>query len=155
MECGGIRLFFLYIHLTLYYTAAFTMSAPLNNTLEPRKCSHSSCRNILPLPEPHKKSFSTCDSCRARDAAYKKRKRQADKDHTKRPAPPPPGQSSEEQQAGGAAVMANGDSENGHAPERPFESGSEDEESNVSDVSIIIVRIIYLPAAVNPDPLWR
>ena len=49
--------------------------------------------------------------------------------------------------------MANGDNENGHAPERPFESGSEDEESNVSDESIVIVRIIYSPAAVNPNLL--
>ena len=129
------------------------MSAPLNNTLEPRKCSHSSCHNILPPPEPHKKSFSTCDSCRAWDAAYKKRKRQADKDHAKQPAPPPPGQSSEEKQARGAAIMTNGDNQNGHAPEMPFESGSEDEENNSSDGSIIIVRIIYLPAAVNPNLL--
>ena len=49
--------------------------------------------------------------------------------------------------------MANGDNQNGHAAERPFESGSEDEESNVSDGTIIIVIIIYLPAAVNPDLL--
>ena len=49
--------------------------------------------------------------------------------------------------------MTNGDNENGHAPERPFESGSEDEENNSSDGSIIIVRIIYLPAAVNPNLL--
>ena len=98
------------------------MSAPLNDILEPRKSSHSSCHNIFPPPKPHKQSFSTCDSCRARDAAYRKRKQQADKDHAKQPAPPPPRQSSEEQQAEGAAVMANGD--NGHAPERSFESGS-------------------------------
>ena len=108
----------------------FAMSAPLNNTLELRKCSHSSCRNILPPPEPHRKSYSTCDSCHAQDAAYKW------------PAPPPPGQSLEEQQASGAAVMANGDNQNGQAAERPFESGSEDEESNVSDGTIIIVIII-------------
>jgi hypothetical protein len=120
----------------------FAMSAPLNNTSELRKCSHSSCHNILPPPEPHKKSFSTCDSCHAWDAAYKKRKQQANKDHTKWPAPPPPGQSLEEQQASGAAVMANGDNQNGQAAERPFESGSEDEESNVSDGTIIIVIII-------------
>jgi hypothetical protein len=129
------------------------MSAPLNNTLGPRKCSHSSCRNILPPPEPHKKVFSTCDNCRARDAAYKKRKRQADKDHAKRPAPPPPRQSLEEQQAGGAAIIPNGDDLNGHTAERPFESGSEDEESNVSEGFIIILIIIYLPVTVNPDPL--
>ena len=95
----------MYIHLTLHYMAAFTMSAPLNDTLEPRKCSYSYCCNILPPPEPHKKFFSTCDSCCAWDAAYKKRKWQADKDHANQPAPPPPGQSLEEQEAGGAAII--------------------------------------------------
>ena len=126
---------------------------PLNNTLEPRKCSHSSCHNMLLLLKLKKKSCSTCDGCCAWDAAHKKRKQQADKEHEKWPAPSPPRQSSEEQRAGGAAVMSNGDNENGHAPERPFESGSEDEESNVGDGSVITVGIIYLPAAVNPNPL--
>ena len=49
--------------------------------------------------------------------------------------------------------MANGDNENGHALERPFGSGSEGEESNVCDGAIIIMRIVYLPVAVNPNPL--
>jgi len=129
---------------TLHYTAVFAMSVPLNNTLDPRKCSHSSCRNILPPPEPHKKSFSTCDSCRARDAAYKKRKRQADKDHAKRPAPPPPRQSSEEQQAGGAAIVANGDNENGHAPERPFESGCCSQSQPIIEIVSLYLRLSVL-----------
>ena len=46
----------------------------------PKPCSKKSCKNLIPPPDSGSKDYSTCSSCRARDAASKdrsKRKRNA------------------------------------------------------------------------------
>ena len=43
----------------------------------PRKeCSHSTCHKIIPSTETGIKQYKTCEDCRGRDAATRKRKRQ-------------------------------------------------------------------------------
>jgi len=43
----------------------------------PQQCTKRSCKNTVPPPEPNERDYSTCASCRSRDAASKKKRKRA------------------------------------------------------------------------------
>lgn len=43
---------------------------------EPKRCTKKSCKTMILPPGPNEKDYNTCENCRARDAASKKRKRE-------------------------------------------------------------------------------
>ena len=42
---------------------------------EPKRCTKKSCKTIILPPAPNERDYSTCESCRAQDAASKKKRK--------------------------------------------------------------------------------
>ena len=45
---------------------------------KPKGCTKRSCKNLVPLPKPFEKDYITCESCRAQNAASKKKRKGTD-----------------------------------------------------------------------------
>ena len=74
-----------YFHLFLFIFTAYLPSSLLfksmdtNNTIYLQQCSHSSCRNMVPIVEQGMRQPKTCQKCCDSDAASKTWKREAQK----------------------------------------------------------------------------
>ena len=72
---------YLFLFIFTAYPPPSLLFKPMdtNNTIYPQQCSHSSCRNMVPIVEQGMRQPKTCQKCRDSDAASKKRKREAQK----------------------------------------------------------------------------